>query len=55
VIDNLEFTPALADKNSTEYKELAEALETELKNSLFSSDILKYGAADIKVKVVDFA
>ncbi|EFA04636.2 serine protease P146 [Tribolium castaneum] len=55
VIDNLEFTPALADKNSTEFKTLAEALETELKNSLFSSDMLKYGAADVEVKVMDFA
>ncbi|RZC34106.1 Trypsin, Ehrlichia rpt, Ldl recept a, SEA and/or FXa inhibition domain containing protein [Asbolus verrucosus] len=54
VIDNLVFTPALADKNSTEFKELASTLETELKHSLFSSDVLNFGAADIEVKVIDF-
>lgn len=53
-IDNLQFDPELADRNSTEFKELAEIIENELKNALFPSDMLKYGAADIELKVVEF-
>lgn len=54
-IDNLQFYPELADRNSSEFKELAEVLENELKNALFSKDMLKYGAADIELKVLEFA
>lgn len=53
-IDNLQFDPELADKNSAEFKELAEVIENELKNALFTQDMLKYGAADIELKVVEF-
>lgn len=53
-IDNLQYTPELANKNGSEFKELAEILEREIKSTLFSQDFLKYGAADIEVKVIDF-
>lgn len=53
-IDNLQFDPELADRNSTEFKELAEIVGNELKNALFPSNMLKYGAADIELKVVEF-
>lgn len=53
-IDNIQFDPELADKNSSEFKELAEIIGNELKNALFPSNLLKYGAADIELKVMEF-
>lgn len=54
VIDNMEFTQNLADQNSSEYQRLAADLEEALKTTLFASDVLKYGTADIEVKVMEF-
>lgn len=53
-IDNLEFTPNLAIQNSTEFNQLAEDIEKELKNAIFDYQTLNFGAADISVKVIDF-
>lgn len=53
-IDNLQFDAELANQNSSEFKELAEIIGNELKNALFPSDVLQYGAADIELKVVEF-
>ena len=50
----MEYTEQLANKNSTEYQALSQAIEEELKKTLFSNDILNYGSADIEVKVMDF-
>lgn len=54
VIENKEFTPSLADRDSMEFKELANKIENQLKNALFDQATLKYGAADIDVKVLEF-
>ncbi|CAH1403570.1 unnamed protein product [Nezara viridula] len=53
-IDNLEFTPGLADQNSSEFRNLAASLEEELKSALFDHQTLHYGSADITVKVLEF-
>lgn len=54
MIDNLQFFPELSQQNSSDFKVLAEALEDRLKAALFTNDQLKYGAADIEVKVLEF-
>lgn len=54
VIDNLQFDQALAHKNSSQFQQLAEMLEKELRNTLFANDTLNYGPAEIEVKVLDF-
>lgn len=53
-IDNLQYTPELANRNESEFKELAEILEREIKSALFQQNFLKYGPADIEVKVIGF-
>lgn len=53
-IDNEEFTPGLSMRNSSEFRDLAKKLETELKNALFDQYTQNYGSADITVKVTDF-
>lgn len=54
VIDNLQFFPELSQRNSSDFRVLAEALEDKLKAALFTNDQLNYGAADIEVKVLEF-
>ncbi|XP_018321049.1 uncharacterized protein LOC108734135 [Agrilus planipennis] len=54
-IDNLQYEPELGNKNSSEFKELAEAIEEELKSILFSRDVLNYGSAEIQLKVLEFS
>lgn len=54
VIDNMEYSDALSNKNSSEYQTLAKSLEEELKKTLFARDVLKYGTADIEVKIQEF-
>lgn len=54
VIDNEEFKPSLSNPNSTEFKEMASKIENQLLNTLFDQQTLKYGAADISVKVMEF-
>lgn len=53
-IDNLQFTPDLADRNSTEFKALAESLEEQIKDALFAKDMQMYGPAEIEVKIMEF-
>lgn len=53
-IDNLQYTSDLANKNSTEYKALAESLEQQIKDALFPKDMQMYGPADIEVKILEF-
>lgn len=53
-IDNLQYTPDLTNKNSTEYKALAESLEQQIKDALFAKDMQMYGPADIEIKILEF-
>ncbi|KAK9496801.1 hypothetical protein O3M35_012994 [Rhynocoris fuscipes] len=53
-IDNMEFTPDLANQNSSEFITLATSLEEELKRALFDRQMLLYGSSDITVKVLEF-
>lgn len=50
----MEYSDALSNKNSSEYQTLAKSLEEELKKTLFARDVLKYGTADIEVKIQEF-
>lgn len=53
IIDNLQISPELEDKDSSEHKVVARSLEEHIKYNLFTRDILEYGPADIDVKVTD--
>ncbi|XP_025203974.1 uncharacterized protein LOC112600867 [Melanaphis sacchari] len=55
VIDNLVFTPGLANKSSTEFITLASSIETELKNALFKNQPSNSVADDIHIKVLEFS
>ncbi|XKL60508.1 hypothetical protein PGB90_007565 [Kerria lacca] len=52
-IDNLTFTPGLADHDSKEFKEVATSVEEELKEALFDHSILTYGSANIYIRVIN--
>lgn len=53
-IDNMEFTPGLANQNTSEFITLATSLEEELKKALFDRQTLLYGSSDVTVKVLKF-
>lgn len=55
IIDNLEYSPDLENKNSSTYKVLAQSLEEQIKASIFSRDMLLHGPADIEVKIMEFS
>lgn len=52
-IDNMEFEPALSDPSTRAYRKMKADLEEYLTDALFTQQALRYGAADISVKVVD--
>lgn len=52
---NLQFNPELADRNNSEYKALASVLEEQIKNALFSQDLLANADSDIEVKIMEFS
>ncbi|XP_050444508.1 uncharacterized protein LOC126848042 isoform X2 [Adelges cooleyi] len=53
VIDNMEFTPGLANKSSPEFEALASSIEGELKRALFEEQMYA-ASSDIHVKVFEF-
>jgi hypothetical protein len=55
VIDNMQFTPGLANKSSGEFITLARSIETELKNVLFKKQPLNSVTDDIHIKVIEFS
>ncbi|XP_050541596.1 uncharacterized protein LOC126905683 isoform X13 [Daktulosphaira vitifoliae] len=54
-IDNMDFTPSLANKSSPEFKTLASSIESELKRALFEKEIFNTDSDAIHVKVIEFA
>ncbi|KAL4119616.1 hypothetical protein QTP88_012414 [Uroleucon formosanum] len=55
VIDNMQFTPDLANKSSGEFQRFARSIETELKNVLFKKQPFNSVNDDIHIKVIEFS
>lgn len=53
IIDNLDFDPALSDRNSSTYKQFSSMMEDHLRMILLDSDTVKYGASQIGLNVVN--
>lgn len=51
-IDNEEFTPALEDTDSKEYREFVASFTEALKRAVFDRNTLENGENDIKVEVI---
>lgn len=51
-VDNEEFTPALKDVDSNEYREFVNTFSSALKRAIFDKDVLENNDNEITVEVV---